>query len=77
MAGPSRQEKVDELMDAAEKALRGSKWFDAERHAQAAAQGPEGHGHEPVEPDPRRPQPREVGLSVRHLVRPQPEAVLE
>ncbi|MFM9169881.1 MAG: hypothetical protein ACKOTD_07105, partial [Phycisphaerales bacterium] len=36
MAGPSRQEKVDELMDAAEKALRGSKWFDAERHAQRA-----------------------------------------
>jgi hypothetical protein len=36
MAGPSRQEKVDELMDAAEEALRGSKWFDAERHAQRA-----------------------------------------
>jgi hypothetical protein len=36
MAGPSRQEKVDELMDAAEKALRGSKWFDAERLAQRA-----------------------------------------
>ena len=36
MAGPSRQEKVDELMDAAEQALRGSKWFDAERHAQRA-----------------------------------------
>jgi hypothetical protein len=34
MAGPSRQEKVDELMDAAEKALRGSKWFEAERLAQ-------------------------------------------
>jgi len=36
MAGPSRQEKVDELMDAAEKALRGSKWFEAERLAQRA-----------------------------------------
>jgi hypothetical protein len=34
MAGPSRQEKVDELMDAAEEALRGSKWFEAERLAQ-------------------------------------------
>lgn len=36
MAGPSRQEKVDELMESAEKALRGSKWFEAERLAQRA-----------------------------------------